>query len=82
MFILPTSLPSDSCELRLIIRVGSMYEEDHERGFAHFIEHLGFKGTKSFKVIYLLWLFILHEILMHKLLDFDLKSDLRFSSSY
>jgi len=34
--------------LELIVNVGSMNEEDSEQGYAHFIEHLGFKSTKNF----------------------------------
>jgi hypothetical protein len=29
--------------------VGSLQEEEHERGLAHFVEHMGFKGTRSFE---------------------------------
>lgn len=41
------SLPK-SLELRLIIKVGSLMEEDDEQGIIHFIEHLGFKGTDKY----------------------------------
>jgi predicted Zn-dependent peptidase len=41
------SLPK-ALELRLIIKVGSLMEEDDEQGIIHFIEHLGFKGTDSY----------------------------------
>jgi len=47
-YVRPCSKPSNSCELRLCVRVGSLCEEEHERGVAHFVEHMGFKGTKSF----------------------------------
>jgi hypothetical protein len=40
--------PTDSVELRLIVKVGSLMEEQGEQGLAHFIEHLGFKGTENF----------------------------------
>mmetsp|Transcript_5272 Transcript_5272/g.9335 ORF Transcript_5272/g.9335 Transcript_5272/m.9335 type:complete len:1060 (+) Transcript_5272:314-3493(+) len=36
-----------SVYLRLVVRVGSLDEQDDESGVAHFIEHLGFRGTKS-----------------------------------
>ncbi|WP_066892809.1 pitrilysin family protein [Clostridium nigeriense] len=29
------------------VRVGSLYEEMHEKGISHFIEHMLFKGTKT-----------------------------------
>mmetsp|Transcript_6231 Transcript_6231/g.10180 ORF Transcript_6231/g.10180 Transcript_6231/m.10180 type:complete len:1168 (+) Transcript_6231:46-3549(+) len=41
--------PSDSIVLTLIVHVGSLMEDDSEQGLAHFIEHLGFKSTKSFE---------------------------------
>jgi len=31
----------------LATRYGAMYESEEEKGIAHFIEHLGFKGTKK-----------------------------------
>ena len=34
--------------LRLIVQVGSLNESDSVRGAAHFIEHLGFRGTRKF----------------------------------
>lgn len=37
-----------SIEMRLIVKVGSLMENDHEQGMAHFIEHLGFKGCCSY----------------------------------
>jgi zinc protease len=39
---------NESISINLIIHVGSLMEEDSEQGLAHFIEHLGFKSTKSF----------------------------------
>merc|ERR1719399_2042511 len=41
--------PERRVVLRLAVRVGSLQEEEHERGLAHFVEHMGFKGTKSFE---------------------------------
>ena len=43
-----TSKPKNAVELRLIVKVGSLMEEDEEQGLAHFIEHLGFKGTENY----------------------------------
>jgi len=45
---MPAARPSGTAELELIVNVGSMNEEDSEQGYAHFIEHLGFKSTKNF----------------------------------
>ena len=41
--------PNESVVLTLIVHVGSLMEEEDEQGLAHFIEHLGFKSTKSFE---------------------------------
>lgn len=35
-------------EMRLIVNVGSLNERDDQRGYAHFIEHMAFNGTKHF----------------------------------
>ncbi len=40
--------PKDRLSLRLVVKVGSLEEGDDERGVAHFVEHMAFKGTKSF----------------------------------
>lgn len=40
--------PKDKAELRLVVNVGCNAEDDDQQGFAHFIEHLCFDGTKHF----------------------------------
>ncbi|MBI9055701.1 MAG: insulinase family protein [Bacteroidales bacterium] len=40
--------PENIVELRLIVNIGSVYENDAEQGFAHFVEHMCFNGTKNF----------------------------------
>jgi len=40
--------PRDRCYLRLHVDVGSLYEEESERGMAHFLEHMAFNGTEHF----------------------------------
>jgi predicted Zn-dependent peptidase len=42
------NVKQDMVHLRLVCQVGSLLENDDETGAAHFIEHLGFRGTKSF----------------------------------
>ena len=37
-----------SAELRLVIKTGSLDEQDDERGFAHFVEHLAFNNTEKY----------------------------------
>ena len=48
-YILPVIRPRQSLELRLVVKAGSIGEEENQLGFAHFVEHLAFQGTKSFK---------------------------------
>ena len=38
--------PKGDISLRLIVHAGSLDEHDDERGFAHFIEHMAFEGTR------------------------------------
>lgn len=35
-------------EIRLVVRTGSIHERIHEQGFAHLLEHVVFRGTKTF----------------------------------
>ncbi len=39
----------NKAELRLVINVGSILEDEDQLGLAHFVEHMAFNGTKSFK---------------------------------
>ncbi len=39
---------SENIELRLIVNVGSIKEDELERGYAHFIEHMAFNSTTHF----------------------------------
>jgi len=41
--------PEDFAELRLIVKTGSIFEDENQRGFAHFVEHMAFNGTEDFK---------------------------------
>jgi len=40
--------PEDRAEFYIAQRVGSIQEEDHQRGLAHFLEHMCFNGTDNF----------------------------------
>ena len=40
--------PRNRAELRLVVKAGSILEDDDQRGLAHFVEHMGFNGTKNF----------------------------------
>ena len=45
--IMPSTVPQHGLSMRLGINVGSFEEQDSERGFAHFIEHMAFRATRS-----------------------------------
>ncbi len=40
--------PEDRAEFYIAQKVGSVQEEDHQKGLAHFLEHMCFNGTKNF----------------------------------
>ena len=40
--------PDKRAEIRLIVKAGSILEDDKQRGFAHFVEHMAFNGTEDF----------------------------------
>src|SRR4051794_27240421 len=46
--ILPNGEPKGRVSLRLLVAVGSLHENEDERGLAHFVEHMAFRGTKKF----------------------------------
>jgi zinc protease len=40
--------PQHRVELRLVVNAGSVLEDEDQRGFAHFLEHMAFNGTTHF----------------------------------
>ena len=48
-YIEPNAEPRDRAELRLVVRVGSLHEDDDQLGLAHFVEHMAFNGTEHFE---------------------------------
>lgn len=40
--------PAGRIIMYLVVAVGSSHEEEHQRGYAHFVEHMAFNGTASF----------------------------------
>ena len=40
--------PRERVQLWLIVKAGSVLEEEEERGLAHFVEHMAFNGTERF----------------------------------
>ena len=47
-YVMPSRKPKHTVDLRLVVAVGSAVEEESERGLAHYLEHMAFKGTASF----------------------------------
>jgi zinc protease len=41
--------PANRVSLRLAVNVGSIHEDEDQRGLAHFLEHMAFNGTENFK---------------------------------
>lgn len=48
-YILKNALPANRAELRLVVNAGSILEDENQRGYAHFVEHTAFNGTKHFQ---------------------------------
>ena len=40
--------PEKRLELRLVVKAGSVLEEEGQQGLAHFVEHMAFNGTEQF----------------------------------
>ena len=41
--------PEHKVELRLVVKAGSILEDDDQQGLAHFMEHMNFNGTVNFQ---------------------------------
>ena len=48
-YIRENKKPEKKVELRLVVKVGSIVEDEDQRGLAHMAEHMAFNGTKNFK---------------------------------
>ena len=48
-FLRQNARPAKRVSLRLAVDVGSIHEEDDQRGLAHFLEHMAFNGSTNFK---------------------------------
>ena len=47
-YVRPNAKPAKRAELRLVVKAGSVLEDDDQLGLAHFVEHMNFEGTKNF----------------------------------
>ncbi len=41
--------PPKQAFLELVVKVGSLHENEEEKGYAHFVEHMVFRGSENFK---------------------------------
>ncbi len=48
-YILKNGKPANKAELRLVVRAGSILEDDDQQGLAHFTEHMAFNGSTHFR---------------------------------
>jgi zinc protease len=47
-YVRANAKPPKRAELRLVVKAGSVLEDDDQRGLAHFVEHMEFEGTRRF----------------------------------
>ena len=47
-YVRANSTPKNRADLYLVVKAGSVEEDDNQLGLAHFAEHLSFNGTKNF----------------------------------
>ena len=45
--LLPNNTPKDRISIRMLVDAGSLMEQDDQRGLAHFLEHMAFKGSRN-----------------------------------
>ncbi len=65
-YIRHNETPKNRAELTLVVRSGSIQEDEDQRGLAHFCEHMAFNGTKNFP--------------KHKLVDFLERTGMKFGA--
>jgi zinc protease len=47
-YVKNNQLPKNKAYVELVIKAGSLHENDDQQGLAHLLEHMAFNGTKSF----------------------------------
>jgi zinc protease len=47
-YVRANAKPAHRAELRLVVKAGSVLEDDDQQGLAHFVEHMEFEGTRHF----------------------------------
>ena len=48
-YVKKNARPAQKVELRLVVKAGSILEDDDQQGLAHFTEHMAFNGSTHFK---------------------------------
>jgi len=43
--VLPNAHPANRISLKLVVKAGSLHEQDDQKGIAHLVEHMAFNGT-------------------------------------
>ncbi|MBN2669380.1 MAG: insulinase family protein [Bacteroidales bacterium] len=65
-YIRHNETPKNRAELTIITKAGSVFEDEDQRGLAHFCEHMSFNGTKNFP--------------KHELVDFLERTGMKFGA--
>ncbi|UGQ17324.1 M16 family metallopeptidase [Borrelia sp. RT1S] len=47
-YVYANKTPEKAVYMGILFNVGSLHEEEHERGLAHYLEHMAFKGTEDY----------------------------------
>lgn len=47
-FIYHSTKEKNKADMQLVVKAGSLQEQDNQRGLAHFVEHMAFNGTHTF----------------------------------
>lgn len=47
-YVRENNKPEEKIELRLVVKAGSILEDEDQLGLAHFMEHMGFNGSTNF----------------------------------
>jgi len=47
-YIRKNNTPKNKVYLKLVVKAGSLMEEDYQQGLAHLLEHMAFNGSKNF----------------------------------
>src|ERR1700722_111346 len=47
-YVRANAKPAHGAELRLVVKAGSVLEDDDQQGLAHFVEHMEFEGPRHY----------------------------------